>query len=68
MACKESYDLVQFIASRIPDFYALVEQSRVERRPLKLARAIEDEFGEGSFSTLTTAFMQDSEKLLEQLR
>jgi hypothetical protein len=60
-ACLE---LVELLAKEIPNFLILVEQSRVDNKPLGLARAIEARFGDGSFRNLLTSRMEQASELL----
>lgn len=64
---KASRELVNFLAERINDFDKLVEEMRLKRHSLPLARAIEAEFGEGAFRKITTAQDTEAQKLIKEL-
>jgi hypothetical protein len=64
---KPPRELVYFLASRINNFDMLVEQARLKRYPLALARAIEFEFGDGAYRRITTARNEESYALIEEL-
>lgn len=59
--------LVHFLASRINNFDVLVEEARLKRHTLALARAIEAEFGEGAYRRITTAKDEESYALITEL-
>lgn len=61
-ACLE---LVELLATEIPNFLILVEQARVDNKPLGLARAVEARFGDGSFRNLLTSTMEQASELLD---
>lgn len=65
---KNSKLLVEYIASRIPNFFNILEKARIERKTLDLARAIEKEFGEGSYRKITTASIDEAKELLKELQ
>lgn len=64
---RDSRELVHFLAERVPNFDQLVEAGRLERHTLPLARAIEAEFGEGSYRKITTTKDIDARKLIDEL-
>src|SRR3989344_4158939 len=64
---RDAHQLFLFIASKIPDFYRKLEKARIERKPLELARDIEEQFGLGMYRKITTAQVADARKLLFKL-
>ena len=59
--------LVQYLESEIEDFLFLVENARLKRHTLPLARAIETRFGKGSYRRITTALATEGDQVLSEL-
>lgn len=64
---KASRELVSFLAQEVPDFDRLVEEARLKRHTLPLARAVEKRFGEGAYRTITTCSDDDAKQLQQTL-
>lgn len=65
---QECLELVEYLAEQIPDFFVLVEESRIHGNALRLARAIEKRFGAGSYRTIVETPNNAAYALLEQLQ
>lgn len=65
-----SRNLVEYIASKVPNFYFLIENMRINGCTIALAREIEKIFGKGSFREIftTQANEQDAKNMLEKLK
>jgi|GEM_PF-2884695 len=59
--------LVNFLEKHIPDFNTLVEDARLNRRPLALARAVGNSFGKDAYRLITTAGVWNSDELIQKL-
>ena len=62
-----SRKLVKYLKSEIDNFLVLVENARIKRFTLPLARAIEKRFGKGSYRRLSTALAVDADQVLSEL-
>lgn len=60
--------LVNYVQSQIPDFEILIEKARLQRKTLDLARAIENQFGEGSYRLIMTATVHKASDVLETIQ
>lgn len=60
--------VVKYLITEIENFLVLVENARIKRHTLPLARAIEDRFGKGSYRRLTTAPTSDADQVLSELK
>lgn len=63
----DSVVLVEYLFKEIPNFVTIIENARVRRQTLELARVIEKRFGEGSYRLVTTAKVEDAESVLKGL-
>jgi hypothetical protein len=59
--------VVKYLESEIKDFSILVENARLKRHTLPLARAIEERFGNGSYRRLTTTPATGADQVLSDL-
>jgi len=59
--------LVGFLEERIPEFHTLVENARLDRHTLPLARAIGNTFGKDAYRMITTAGVWDSDDVIKHL-
>jgi hypothetical protein len=59
--------LVRFLETHIPEFHQLVEQARLDRHPLPLARAIGNMFGKDAYRMITTAEVSEADEIIEKL-
>lgn len=62
-----SKKLAEYLIKEVPDFEKLVEDARLNRRTLGLAKAIEKRFGEGFYRRITTASTSEAFNLLKEL-
>jgi hypothetical protein len=62
-----SKKVIKYLESEIKDFSILVENARLKRHTLPLARAIEERFGKGSYRRLTTALAAEADQVLSEL-
>jgi hypothetical protein len=59
--------LISFLEKHIPEFDTLIENARLKRHTLPLARVIEDTFGKDAYRMITTAEVSDSDNLINHL-
>lgn len=64
----DAYVLVKYLDSRIPNFKPMLEKLRIERKYSDLLKAIENEFGEGSYRKITTCTNKEAKSLLQELK
>ena len=62
-----SRKVVKYLKTEIDGFLVLVENARIKRHTLPLARAIEKRFGKGSYRRLTTAHAIEANQVLSEL-
>lgn len=61
-------EVVKYLISEIDNFLFLVEDARINRHTLALARAIEDKYGRGSYRRISTALTTETREVLEELK
>jgi hypothetical protein len=64
---SESRKVIKYLKTEIEDFLVLVENARINRHTLPLARAIEKKFGKGSYRRITTAHTTEAHQVLKEL-
>jgi hypothetical protein len=60
--------VVEYMASKIPNFYTMLEKARVKGQIIDIAKAIENTFGEGWYRRIATASTSEASSILEELK